>query len=381
MAGGRDEVREVGRVLGTVAADGVAIVQGVHHGIARRAFAATGPVGRPAHLAHDAVAGAVYGAVRAAAGAVPAAGGAVAAAVLPAGAPSLATTPAGRAVLGAVNGIIGDTLAERHAPLAFPMTLRVDVPPDDATSKVVVFVHGLCETDEAWRPSSTAGFGARLRALGFTPVYVRYNSGLRVPENGRRLAELLDGLVASWPVAVTEVALVGHSMGGLVARSACHAGGRWTGLVGHVCCLGTPHLGAPLAQGVHGAAWALGRLPETKALATFLDRRSLGVRDLRHGTVSDDGSDVPFLPGATYCCIGVTVTRSPRHPLGRLVGDLLVRSPSARGRSRTRSIEFEVENTAVLGGLHHFDLLTHPTVADQLERWLSRPDCGVTNRP
>ncbi len=71
-----------------------------------------------------------------------------------------------------------------------------------------------------------------------------------------------------WPVELEEIALVGHSMGGLVARSACHLGAvrgdRWTRLVRQTVTLGSPHMGAPLEQLVHRGSAHLHKLPETR---------------------------------------------------------------------------------------------------------------------
>ena len=156
---------------------------------------------------------------------------------------------------------------------------------------------------------------------------------------------------------VEEIALIGHSLGGLVARSACHqaaeAGMPWAGRVRHVVTLGTPHHGAPLAHGVHLAAHALHALPETRPFAGLLRRRSAGIRDLRHGSLVDrdwEGRDpdalraaacaeVPLLPGAMHCFVSASITRDPQHPLGRLLGDALVLEPraAARGGSRSRT--------------------------------------------
>ena len=180
--------------------------------------------------------------------------------------------------------------------------------------------------------------------------------------NGLELADLIERLVAGWPVEVERIALVGHSMGGLVARSACYQaaerGDAWVGRVRQVVSLGSPHMGAPLAQGVHWASAALHALPETRPLAGFLRRRSAGIRDLRQGSLVDADwlerdpdalraaacQEVPLLEGATHCFVAATVLPDPHHPVSRLVGDCLVLEASASGRSRTRRIPFEAEH-------------------------------------
>jgi hypothetical protein len=158
----------------------------------------------------------------------------------------------------------------------------------------------------------------------------------------------------------------------------------WAQLVRHVVCLGTPHLGAPLEKATNVASWALHQLPETRGLAGVLNGRSAGVKDLRfgslveqdwHGVDADDfltgrASEVSFLPHAAYYFIAVTVSRDRRHPLGVLLGDLLVQFPSASGKGRRRQLPFDVDKGHHIGGLNHFQLLTHPDVYHQLERWL-----------
>ena len=138
---------------------------------------------------------------------------------------------------------------------------------EPATPRLAVFLHGLGETEYAWGSPS---YGDRLQDdLGITPVFVRFNTGRRISENGASLAALLDEVVASWPVEVEQIALIGHSMGGLVARSACHHGGAWTGLVRHTVSLGTPHSGAPLEQAVHAMSAALERRARDAPVLAF----------------------------------------------------------------------------------------------------------------
>jgi pimeloyl-ACP methyl ester carboxylesterase len=399
---GPDELRALTRLgfgeLGAVAGG----IGQIHAAIAGRVFrpltATLGPIPRLVEAAHGTATAGVYGALR---GATTAAGRAAERAV-PARR-ALSATPRGAAALAALNGLIGDELEREGNPLSQPMAVRaggVAVAPErealaqafpTATPRVAVFVHGLMETEFAWHWGGGPTYGARLAdELGFTPVYLRYNSGRHVSENGRSLAELLEALVDAWPVEIGRLALVGHSMGGLIARSACYCadleGAAWVRRVRHVVSLGTPHMGAPLEQAVHMASAALNAVPETRPLARFLRRRSAGIRDLRQGSLVDDDwsecdpdalraracKEVPLLECATHCFVAACVTRSARHPVGRLVGDTLVLVPSASGRSRTRRIAFRDEDGLHLGGTHHLALLNHPAVYERLREWLAK---------
>jgi pimeloyl-ACP methyl ester carboxylesterase len=376
----------------------------VHRAVARRAFGATGRGALPARTLHDAISNGVYAGLG---GATRLVGIAAEAGLGRRAVPDgrrLSASPPGALVVGALNGLIGDELEREGSDLHEPMSVRaggrpvpldpraLDAAHPDAGGRVVVFVHGLMETEYSWRlgagPEGET-YATRLRRdLGCTPVEIRYNSGRHISENGLSLADLLAELVAAWPAEVESIALVGHSMGGLVARSACHQaaerGDAWVRRVRHVITLGTPHMGAPLAQGVHWMSAALGAVPETRPFARFLRRRSAGIRDLRQGSLVDaDWRDcdpdalravacreIPLLEGATHCFVAATVSRGARDPVGRLLGDCLVLQPSASGRSRTRRIPFEEEYGAHIGGTHHLALLNHPKVYERMLAWL-----------
>jgi pimeloyl-ACP methyl ester carboxylesterase len=382
-------------------------IRDMHLGIAGRAFRGVGPVSRPVQVIHDTLSRRAYDAIGAGAALL---GRAVDGAMEQGGVGEevvLSTTRRGSAVIAALNGLIGDRLERSGSDLHQPASVRVDgeaVALDagsvsaafpDATARLVVFLHGLMGNEYYWDwggAHTGDTYGAHLAwDLGCTPIYLRYNTGLHVSENGLSIAALLEELVGAWPVEVQEIALVGHSMGGLVARSACHqaseSGRRWTEGVRHVVSLGTPHLGAPLEQGAHVAAEALYALPETRMFGAFLRRRSAGIRDLRHGSLVDEDwrgrdpnalraaacKEVPLLPGATHFFVSATITGSPRHPLGRLLGDILVLVPSATGRGPTRRIPFQAERGHHVSPAHHLALLNHPEVYERLREWLQHP--------
>jgi pimeloyl-ACP methyl ester carboxylesterase len=395
-----DEVRSLARLGFQELSAAAGGLWGFHRAIATRAFRASGPGALPARAMHDAISSGVYSSLAGATRLIGAAADTALGRRLVQDGRALSSTPRGALVVGAVTGLIGDELERQGSDLAEPMSVRLDgraVEPADfaaavdaPTERLVVFAHGLMESEFAWRLGGAEPYGARLRReLGFTPVELRYNTGRHISENGRSLADLLEQLAQGWPVEVERIVLVGHSMGGLVSRSACHQaavrGDTWVEHVRHVISLGTPHMGAPLAQGVHWASAALHALPETRPLASFLRRRSAGIRDLRQGSLVDADwldrdpdalravacEEVPLLEGAMHCFVAATVTSNPRHPVARLVGDYLVLEASASGRARDRRIPFEAEQGMVVGGAHHIALLNHPAVYEQLRDWLA----------
>ena len=409
-----DEVRDASELARLTLRGGTSRIHELHQGIAERAFRAVGPAGRPVQLIHDSVAGLSYSGVRAALGlGVRAAG---TAAALRASGRELDAQPAGRVVQAVLNGAHGD-LVQRAAPsLALDMSVRVagrPVPVEagalraafpEATGRLAVFLHGLTETEVSWcygsgrRGEPGVTYGTRLQEdLGLTPVYPRYNTGLHISDNGRSLDALLAALVDAWPEPVQDVVLIGHSMGGLVARSALHQahGGTaeahgWTHLVRDTVTLGSPHLGAPLERGVHRLAAELARLPETQPLARLLTLRSVGIKDLRHGTlVEADWTDrdldgigpaehthVPLHDGARHFVVLATLSHNPSGRLADLLGDLLVPPRSASGDTGDDDrLAFPPDHVHRLGGLHHFELLNPPRIYEQIRRWLEeRPE-------
>ncbi len=305
-----------------------------------------------------------------------------------------------------INGFWGDHLIRRKSRLELGMTLRHEgraIPITceslgaafpNATPKVCVFVHSLAATEWLWSLSSEAHygdpgvtFGTRLEQdLGFTPVYLRYNTGRHISENGRALAELLARFVEAYPMPVEEVALIGHSMGGLVVRSGAHYasehGEPWVDRLRHVACLGSPHLGAPLEKAVHVLTGVLRRVEAAGAQvpAELLDARSAGVKDLRYGYTVDEewaGKDpdrvfadarrnVPLVEGVGYYFLAAIISRDPAHPLGQLLGDLMVRLPSASGEAPEPARRIHFSGGEVFPGMDHIRIANHPDVYEAL---------------
>lgn len=313
------------------------------------------------------------------------------------------STPERDATLSVLNGVLGDHLAESGNPLALSMELRRGgkrvIPERHAlatalvrrSSRVVVLIHGLCGTDAQWKRASYDYGMALQRDFDFTPLYLRYNSGLHISTNGRSLSGLLDDLVREWPGQLEELMLVGHSMGGLVARSAFEhatsAGHRWTTHVRRMAFLGSPHHGAPLER---GGLWFQEELLGSSRYAAPFSRlgrlRSAGITDLRHGNLLDQdwaGVDrfahahdvrrpVPLPQGVDCLAVAATTGERRGDVRDRLVADGLVPVASALGHHSEpeRELNLSDERRHIVYRMHHMGLLGSAEVYEYLSRWL-----------
>jgi pimeloyl-ACP methyl ester carboxylesterase len=317
--------------------------------------------------------------------------------------------------LAIVNGFFGDRLADQGSTLAIPMALRsgTDVLALDreslaeripqATGRICVLVHGLMANESVWEfpGHHETTYGSLLaRDHGVTPVYLRYNTGRHISINGRELAGLLHRLVTAWPVPVHDISLIGHSMGGLVIRSARHYASAtrpwqdairlrrsWSSKNWRVVLIGVPNTGAPLEQFVNltsTALWSL-PIPITRLIGLGLDTRSAGIRDLRFGAITD-GDWLEQDPAALrrpvphhvvserrteFLVIAGGVTADASHPLTRVFGDTLVTPLSATGTlsETTGDGLFPGSTVRIFPKITHLALVHRPEIYHEIDRW------------
>lgn len=404
-----NDLRGAGRLIIDATTGITDLVEAMHRNIARvPGLTASAENGRASGIA-----GFVYRTVR---GVTRVVGGGIDAglALMSPALASVPNVPAREAVLSALNGVLGDHLVLSKNPLAITMQLRhqgraltltregVGEPLPNATGKIVVLIHGLCMNDLQWKTGGDGvtkvhDHGAALqRDLGFTPVYLRYNTGRHVSVNGRELAATLKALLAAWPVPVESLVIVAHSMGGLVSRSAFHYGRKarhaWCKSLDKIVFLGTPHLGAPLERGGNWIDILLGATPYASPFAKLGKVRSAGITDLRHGSLLDEdwqGQDrfepaldalttVPLPTGVRCYTIAASIdngakTKSMSATGKRLLGDGLVPLNSALGKHNdaTRNLNFPEDQQCVLHGVNHMELLKAAQVYPVLKAFVA----------
>ena len=314
-------------------------------------------------------------------------------------------TPAREAVLAVLNGVLGDHLAATQNPLATPMTLRWRGRPLDihamptapvVTGKILLRIHGLCMNDLQWSSASKddgprSDHGQLLAdTLGYTRIYLRYNTGQHTSISGRELSRQLEQLVTQWPQAIYDLSAVVHSMGGLVIRSALVAAEEesltWPQHLKNIVFLGTPHHGAPLERAGNWVDVILGSTPYSRPFAKLGQLRSAGITDLRYGHVVDadwtghdrfrkkpDSRQVLPLPEHVACFTVAATMASQRGTVAeRLLGDGLVPLPSALGQHSQahRTLLFDKDHQLIVYRTNHMALLSSPEVGQQLLTWL-----------
>lgn len=365
--------------LATDATLGVAGIAEALHGTIQRL---PGPLARSAPRPARGIAGFAYACVRGVTGVV---GAAVDAALrlAPSQAADTARSPQGLAFVAALNGVVGDHLDATRNPLALPMTLRragdraafaagdVDRSRARRPAPVVVLVHGLCMNDLQWARAGHDHGAALRRDLGTVPAYLRYNTGLPIATNGRSLAGLLEALWDTLPAPRPRLVLLGHSMGGLVVRSACEhaarAGHGWPGALDALVFLGTPHHGATLERAGAHVQRALGWSPYAAPFRRLGGVRSAGIRDLAHGSAA-------ALPSGVACfAVAGSLTDAPEACRAGRVGDGLVSVASALGchRDPARALHWRDGHARIVPATGHLDLLSAPAVYAHLRRWIA----------
>jgi pimeloyl-ACP methyl ester carboxylesterase len=305
--------------------------------------------------------------------------------------------------MAAMCGVWGDHLAQTGNPLAIPMAFRLQgqslnvaraalqqrIP--QPKTRLLVLVHGLCMNDLQWQRRGHDHGSALGQALNMTPLYLHYNTGLHVSDNGQAFSDALQALVAQWPVVVEELVVIGHSMGGLVARSACHhaqaAGQTWLGLLRGLVCLGTPHHGAPLERGGQLIDSLLGQSPYLAPFARLGKARSAGITDLRFGNVQaadrsastkhdqkvDTRVPTPLPPGVPVYLVAAVQAQRAEAARNAWIGDGLVPLASALGEHADGAMALDVpdDHKHIVTGANHWDLLNRPEVYQQLLTWLA----------
>ncbi|HBF13054.1 MAG TPA: hypothetical protein DDW49_06670 [Deltaproteobacteria bacterium] len=306
-----------------------------------------------------------------------------------------------------LNGVLGDILEKGNTPLAMKMKLYVENKPVSMTKKslseiklsnnkkICILAHGSCGSIKGWnfKEDPSNNYGSLLKKeKEITPFFLRYNSGLHISTNGKRLSDLLEKLVCHHPEKISELVLVGHSMGGLVFRSACHYGQKekrkWVKLVTKIFYLGSPHLGTHLEKLGKLTTTVLSQIPNpvTKAIVSLGNLRSAGIKDLRHGYLIDEDwqqknadnlfyrheNRIPLLDTADHYLICGTLSKVADSKMGRFFGDGMVHPASGMGRGlfSSNDIPFLKHHCKIILGISHARLQRSPRVYEQIREWM-----------
>jgi len=301
--------------------------------------------------------------------------------------------------LSVLNGVVGDTLAAQNSKLAIKMSLNGKA----RGARLCIYVHGLCTSDAAWEYTAdpTKSYGSLLeKDCGYAPIFVRFNSGLHISTNGQLLAKLVSKLCKDSAEPIQEVVFIGHSLGGLVVRSACYYGHKsnapWIKLINKIFLLGTPHHGNDYEKLGNLTSTVLKLIPNlvTIGLSRLGNKRSAGIKDLRFGYLLDEdweGHDadalwrdnrhpVPLLEGVDYYIIAASLAKESDNIFTQYFGDGMVPAHTAAGKSfrKSKTVPFSHKHFKMIKGISHTDLTRHPKVYQQIRKWCRKNSASTT---
>ena len=265
-----------------------------------------------------------------------------------------------------INGLHGDEMEKKGHPALVKMSVRFksrDIPPGKIKDfidlkkhggKLILFLHGLMNDETIWqseKKDTLKRLGTFIESQNKANVlYIRYNTGRHISENGRNLSCLLELIEDLYENDIVEINIIAHSMGGLVTRSAGHyatvLNHNWIKKLKKVFLIGVPNDGSYLARTAYMAQYFLRKLDPTKhdEYARLFDIRSNGIKDLSFGfMVDEDWMDPLFekqksrkatkiypLTGVDYYLIAATVAdQNQKNKFFTFFGDGLVEKESA----------------------------------------------------
>lgn len=306
-----------------------------------------------------------------------------------------------------LNGIMGDTLAEKGSDSLISMSFRYqsrDIAIEKLSEhyeftkfegKVLVVIHGLMNDESIWQSEPTD----KIQRLGAVleneekanVLYIRYNTGLHISENGRKLSKLLQSFVEQY-TEIKELTILSHSMGGLVSRSAGYYADiqqqNWISLLKKVFLIGVPNEGSYLAKVAHITQYFFRKLDpsENDSVAKFFDVRSNGMKDLSFGYLVDEDwqnaenenkknvniTKVNPLPNVDYYLIAGTIAEEEkRNKVFTFFGDGLVEKESALSELfKTNSLKTGKVEMKLFAKENHLSLLESKKVNEYVKKSL-----------
>ena len=278
----------------------------------------------------------------------------------------------------ALNGVCGDNLEAWNSPLATTMTLRgqqgelLDMTDwaQQSAQGYVLFLHGLCLSDLEWCQSvNHRQFADELSVQGYQVAWLRYNTGRAISTNGQDLAELFARHFADQGQPIW---MIGHSMGGLLIRSASHYAEMhnhpWLTRLSHAAYLGTPHLGAPWEIAGNKLNNLLNITPYTRPLMRLGNIRSQGIKDLRFAKVTTEETLPPLAKNVSHLLLATAWSEAHTD---NWIGDGIVPVSSALAQDqRGEMLNAPQLKRVLLNDINHLAILDDAQIYQELRNWL-----------
>jgi hypothetical protein len=243
--------------------------------------------------------------------------------------------------------------------------------------KAILFVPGLFCDEKLWIKSTDEEFamGDYLFNSGYYPLYIRYNQGAHISENGKALFDLLEEIYQKEPNI--QLSIISYSQGGLVLRSALNYAkdrkSEFFTKINKVLMISSPNGGSYIEKIGFWAGLMMQASPFwfLKILGFIGNLRSDAIKDLSHGIIREEdwkkGNQISRYTSLYYhgeldgldAYQAYSFLAKPDNPLGLFFGDGIIEKPSIEALNSVYFDKFAdyVKRTLVVYESNHFKIM------------------------
>lgn len=205
-----------------------------------------------------------------------------------------------------ISSVIGSSHHNQFGMSSIELSFRLqnqDAAPEEVwkdfknsqMQKLVLLIPGLFCDETLWEneaENSNLKIVSLLRELGYYPVFIRFNPGLHISSNGKKLSHLLGGFCKY--LESEKLNVISYSQGGLIFRSALYYerefNYKWREKIAKVLFISSPDRGSYLEKIGFWIGFLFEISPNLalKIIGMLGNLRSDGIKDLSHGIIREE---------------------------------------------------------------------------------------------
>lgn len=160
--------------------------------------------------------------------------------------------------------------------------------------KIMICVPGLFCDESLWTKNGEPSLAKTMEEEGYFPVFLRFNPGLHISDNGKKLLALLKSFLEHPDVRDLKADYISYSQGGLILRSAFYLAKQeapeFSKRIGKVLFISSPDGGSYIEKAGFWLGLGAEAFPvfPVQLIGFIGNQRSDAMKDLSHGIIREE---------------------------------------------------------------------------------------------